>query len=143
MDYFDYSRKNVLAFTITIFESLTFFQCIYILIKINNYKEKMKFILVLFLLSAISCNNFFNCIIKNPKVWDIAKDFMKAIKEKDFTSVLPLVLEKIPEIKDIVRKCLKPDADEPLLRADPKKCQQCTSIPVNKIVKVICVWVNC
>jgi hypothetical protein len=133
MDYFDYSKKNV----------LTFFQCIYILIKINNYKEKMKFILVLFLLSAISCNNFFNCIIKNPKVWDIAKDFMKAIKEKDFASVLPLALQKIPEMKDIVGKCLEPDTDEPLLRADPRKCQHCTTEYRDKIQKLICVWVNC
>ena len=103
----------------------------------------MKFILVLFLLSAISCNNFFNCLIENPKVWDIAKGFMKAIKEKDFSSVLPLALEKIPEMKDIVRKCLKPDTDEPLLRADPRKCQQCITKFVNKIQKVVCVWVFC
>ena len=44
----------------------------------------MKFILVLFLLSTIACNNFFNCIIENPKVWDFAKDFLEPIKEKDF-----------------------------------------------------------
>ena len=102
----------------------------------------MKFILVLFLLSAISCNNFLNCLIENPKVWDIAKDFMKAIKEKGFASVLPLALEKIPEMKAIVRKCWEPDTDEPLLQAN-QKCQQCTTMPVNKIMKVICVWVNC
>ena len=103
----------------------------------------MKFILVLFLLSAISCNNFFNCLIENPKVKAIAKDFMKAIKEKDFTSVLPLVLEKIPEIKDIVRKCLEPDTDEPLLRRDPEKCQKCKRLPDHRVIKAICFLSNC
>jgi hypothetical protein len=143
MAILDYSKKIVLTFMMTIFECLTLFQCIYILIKINNYKEKMKFILVLFLLSAISCNSFLNCLIENPKVRDIAKDFMKAIKEKDFASVLPLALEKIPEMKAIVRKCWEPDTDEPLLQADPKKCQHCTEMRVNKIIKLVCVWVNC
>ena len=102
----------------------------------------MRFILVLFLLSAISCNNFLNCLIENPKVWDIAKDFMKAIKEKDFASVLPLALEKIPEMKAIVRKCWEPDTDEPLLQAD-QKCQACRELRIGGIIQVICFWVNC
>ena len=102
----------------------------------------MKFILVLFLLSAISCNDFFNCIIENSKVWDIAKEFLEPIKEKDFESLFPLALKKIPEIKAIVRKCLNPDTDEPLLQAN-SMCQHCTEIQVNKIIKIICVWKNC
>ena len=142
MAFLENSKKIVLTFMMTIFECLTLFQCIYILIKINNYKEKMKFILVLFLLSAISCNSFLNCLIENPKVRDIAKDFMKAIKEKDFVSVLPLALEKIPEMKDIVEKCLEPEIDEPLLQAN-QKCQHCTVKYVDKIQKLICVWINC
>ena len=107
----------------------------------------MKFVLLLFLLSAISCKNFFNCLIENQQLWDIAKDVMKPIREKDFASLLPLALEKLPEVARIVGKCLKPEADEPLLQATTtpttKRCRRCRLVTVNKVRKTVCFWTTC
>ena len=106
----------------------------------------MKFVLLLFLLSAISCKNFFNCVIENQQLWDIAKDVIKPIREKDFASLLPLALEKLPEVARIVGKCLKPETDEPLLQATTtttKRCRRCRLLTVNNVRKTVCYWVNC
>ena len=107
----------------------------------------MKFVLLLFLLSAISCKNFFNCLIENQQLWDIAKDVMKPIREKDFASLLPLALEKLPEVARIVGKCLKPETDEPLLQATTttttKRCRRCRLVTVNKVRKTVCFWTTC
>ena len=110
----------------------------------------MKFVLLLFLLSAISCKNFFNCLIENQQLWDIAKDVMKPIREKDFASLLPLALEKLPEVARIVGKCLRPETDEPLLQATttttttkPKRCRRCRLVTVNKVRKTVCFWTTC
>ena len=104
----------------------------------------MKFVLFLFLLSAISCKNFFNCVIENQEVWDIAKDVMKPIREKDFASLLPLALEKLPEVARIVAKCLEPETDEPLLQArDINRCLRSRKVRVNKVSKTIWFWVHC
>ena len=104
----------------------------------------MKLVLLLFLLSAISCKNFFNCVIENQQLWDIAKDVMKPVKEKDFASLLSLALEKFPEVARIVGKCLEPD--EPLLQATTtttKRCKRYKTIKVNDVTKIVPYYVNC
>ena len=72
----------------------------------------MKFVLVLFLLSTISCNNVWNCLVTNPSALALGLNFLKPLKEQDYGSVISLALDNISEIKSVVLGCLGSDTSD-------------------------------
>ena len=70
----------------------------------------MKVVLVLCLLAFISCQkditDIFKCLYKNPKVKELIADAMIAIVTKDFSELWSKIKESLPELIQIVIKCI-------------------------------------
>ena len=47
------------------------------------------------------------CLITNPKVIELGSKVLGYIKSKDFDSILPTLISKVPEMAAVVKDCLK------------------------------------
>jgi len=47
------------------------------------------------------------CLITNPKVIELGSKVLGYIKTKDFDSILPTLISKVPEMAAVVKDCLK------------------------------------
>ena len=69
----------------------------------------MRVVLVLCLLAFMSCQNIMDiakCLYENPKVKELIGDAMVAIVTKDFSKLLPKIIESLPELIQTVIKCV-------------------------------------
>ena len=73
----------------------------------------MKVVLFLCLLTFMSCQkdrtDIFKCLYKNPKVKELMEDAMIAIATKDFSKLWSKIKEALPELIQIVIKCVIAD----------------------------------
>ena len=70
----------------------------------------MRVVLVLCLLAFMSCQkdimDIAKCLYENPKVKELIGDVMVAIVTKDFSKLLPKIIESLPELIQTVIKCV-------------------------------------
>ena len=70
----------------------------------------MKVVLVLCLLAFMSCQkdimDIAKCLYENPKVKEIIANFVVAIATKDFSKLWPKIKESLPELIQVVIKCV-------------------------------------
>ena len=55
------------------------------------------------------------CLITNPKVKELASKVLGYIKSKDFDSLIPTLISKVPEMAAVVKDCLKYKNENELL----------------------------
>ena len=70
----------------------------------------MRVVLVLCLLAFMSCQiditNFLKCLYESPKVKELIADVMVAIATKDFSKLWEKIKDSLPELIQIVIKCV-------------------------------------
>ena len=72
----------------------------------------MKAVLVVLLIAAIACGlpeEFFKiakCILESPTIWEIFPKIVEAIVNKDYMSIVTIVLAAFAKIKKEVEECL-------------------------------------
>ena len=70
----------------------------------------MKVVLVLCLLAFMSCQkdimDIAKCLYESPKVKELISDVMVAIATKDFSKLWPKIKESLPELIQVVIKCV-------------------------------------
>ena len=55
------------------------------------------------------------CLITNPKVKELGSKVLGYIKSKDFDSILPTLISKVPEMVSVVKDCLKYENEKELI----------------------------
>ena len=58
------------------------------------------------------------CLITNPKVLELGSTVLDFIKSKDFDSILPTLMSKVPEMIVVVKDCLKYKTENELIIDD-------------------------
>ena len=70
----------------------------------------MRVVLVLCLLAFMSCQkdimDIAKCLYENPKVKELIGDVMVAIVTKDFSKLLPKIMDSLPELIQAVITCV-------------------------------------
>ena len=100
----------------------------------------MKVFFVLFLFTFISCEKSIidigMCLYKNPTVKEIVNEALIALTTKDFSKLLPKIVNSLPEIIKAAITCIS-EEDEVNLKGPSYKCtrhelflcgQQCKSL---------------
>ena len=73
----------------------------------------MKFIYLLILITLVSTQNVFECIITNKKIVGQALEVFETLKTKDFGKILNALIQAYFEVKDDVLACFE---EEPTLK---------------------------
>ena len=89
----------------------------------------MKVVLVLCLLAFMSCQkdimDIAKCLYESPKVKELIGDVMVAIVTKDFSKLLPKIMDSLPELIQAVIKCVT--EGEVNLQIASAECTKCMS----------------
>ena len=76
----------------------------------------MKVVLVLCLLAFMSCQKDIieigKCIYESPKVKELISDVMVAIVTKDFSKLWPKIQSSLPELIQVVIKCVNEENED-------------------------------
>ena len=87
----------------------------------------MRVVLVLCLLAFMSCQkdimDIAKCLYENPKVKELIEDAMVAIVTKDFSKLLPKIIESLPELIQTVIKCVSAEIKDINLQGLDEYCQ--------------------
>ena len=73
----------------------------------------MKAILVLCLISLITCNavvDFLKCLVSDPTVQSLALKIFSYIYTKDYSKILPAIINAVPNLYKAVMTCLGKEA---------------------------------
>ena len=85
----------------------------------------MRVVLVLCLLAFMSCQkdimDIAKCLYENPKVKELIGDVMVAIVTKDFSKLLPKIMDSLPELIQAVITCVTGEIN----LQGPKECAVC------------------
>ena len=105
----------------------------------------MRVVLVLCLLAFMSCQkdimDIAKCLYESPKVKELIGDVMVAIVTKDFSKLLEKIKDSLPELIQVVLKCVTGENEANLemippcrfrcipycngINPDPIKCAEC------------------
>ena len=90
----------------------------------------MKAFVFVFLISLIACKiNIIEvgiCLVSKPKVKELGLKVLSKVLTKEYSEILPTVLNSIPDIYTALTECLSnPTDDEPILQQRDKAPEGC------------------
>ena len=90
----------------------------------------MKALVFLFLISLIACKaNIIEvgiCLVSKPKVQELGLKIVSKVLTKEYSEILPTLLNSIPDVYKAVVECLSnPTDDEPILQIREKAPAGC------------------